>query len=211
MIQIRALQHFLYCPHRWGLLYREGIWQDNAFTVKANLIHERVHSGNTLARSKGRVALGDVSLFSAVWGIYGKCDCIELIADKNGAHIDGFPLKYRIALIEYKPTHPKEEPDDSDRLQLYAQKICADELFSCCADAYLYYADVGKRAHVYFDERDRALLESVLAQMHSYEENESIPPITFGAKCNGCSIKDRCMPKCKGESTRSLIQKELSV
>lgn len=210
MTQIRALQHFLYCPHRWELLYREGMWQDNAFTVKADLVHERVHSGKTLSRSKGRIVLSDVSLFSEKWGIYGKCDSLELIPDEDGASLEGFPLRYRIALIEYKPTHPKEAPNASDRLQLYAQKLCAEELFPCRVDAYLYYADVGKRVRVSFDEEDQTLLKDILAQIRLWEENGSIPPISFGAKCNGCSIRDRCMPRCKGENTRKLILKELS-
>lgn len=42
-IPIRSIQHYMYCPHRWGLIEIGDVWAENAFVTKANLIHERVH------------------------------------------------------------------------------------------------------------------------------------------------------------------------
>lgn len=32
-ISIRSLQHFLYCPHRWGLLEIGKVWAENYFVT----------------------------------------------------------------------------------------------------------------------------------------------------------------------------------
>lgn len=72
MIPIRAIQHYAYCPHRWGLLYQEGMWAENAFTVQGDLLHERVHREKLLAKSGAGLSFGGMSLYSGAHGIYGK-------------------------------------------------------------------------------------------------------------------------------------------
>ena len=42
-ITIRSIQHYLYCPHRWGLMEIDKAWAENMYVTKANLMHERVH------------------------------------------------------------------------------------------------------------------------------------------------------------------------
>ena len=42
-ITIRSIQHYLYCPHRWGLMEIDKAWAENVYVTKANLMHERVH------------------------------------------------------------------------------------------------------------------------------------------------------------------------
>lgn len=44
-INIRDIQHYMYCPRRFALLEVNDDWAENAFVVKANLLHENVHSG----------------------------------------------------------------------------------------------------------------------------------------------------------------------
>ena len=71
MVPIRALQHYLYCPHRWGLLYIEDAWQDNAFTVKAGIVHKRVDEGGVLRSGSGLRSYGDVAVYDEEIGIQG--------------------------------------------------------------------------------------------------------------------------------------------
>ena len=42
-ITIRSIQHYMYCPHRWGLIEINKSWGENIFVTKANLLHDRVH------------------------------------------------------------------------------------------------------------------------------------------------------------------------
>lgn len=194
-IPIRALQHFLYCPHRWGMLYRDGLWEDNALTVLAGLAHERVHSGDKLVQSRKKLALSNVTVYSRKWGIYGKVDCLELIPDAAGVAVAPYPGTYLLTVVEYKPTAPKTEASVADRLQLFAQCSCIQEIFGVTPEAYLYYTDIRKRVRICFDEEDVHILKQVVEQMQVWQEEERIPPPVYGSKCNGCSMWDRCMPK----------------
>jgi CRISPR-associated exonuclease Cas4 len=45
MINIRTIQHYMYCPRRFGLLEIENAWAENVSVVLANIMHENVHSG----------------------------------------------------------------------------------------------------------------------------------------------------------------------
>jgi len=195
MIEIRALQHFLYCPHRWEMLYLEDMWQENALTVNADLVHSRVHNEKLLSSYRGRISLGSVTLYSQKYGIYGKADCMELVPEQNGVHIVGFEGTYKILLVEYKPTQRKSGVSPADRLQLYAQTVCARELFSGAIASYIYYADTKKRVKIEFDGNDEVLLKTIVAQIETYAKNGIIPPPEYGKKCSGCSLYERCMPK----------------
>ncbi|MGM9596952.1 MAG: CRISPR-associated protein Cas4 [Eubacteriales bacterium] len=194
-IPIRALQHFLYCPHRWGMLYRDGLWEDNALTVLADLAHERVHSGDKLVQSKKKIALSDVTLYSQRWGIYGKADCLELIPDAGGVKVAPYPGTYSLSVVEYKPTAPKSDVSVADRLQLFAQCCCVEEIFGVMPEAYLYYVNVRKRFRLNFNEDDERLLKQVVEQLTYWLQSDQTPPPVNGPKCNGCSMRDRCMPK----------------
>lgn len=205
MVEIRALQHFLYCPHRWEMLYVEGMWNDNAFTVNSELAHSRVHNEKLLNSYYGKISLGNLTLYSNSYGIYGKADCVELTPDKNGVTVSGYDGRYKISVVEYKPTQRKSGVSPADRLQLYAQKVCADEIFSFPTEAFIYYADVKKRVRVEFDDSDDELLRSTVRKIEEYLEKEIIPPVEYGKKCSGCSLYERCMPKCKGLSAKENI------
>jgi len=205
MVEIRALQHFLYCPHRWELLYVEGMWQDNAFTVKSELAHGRVHNEKLLNSYRGKISLGDITLYSQKFGVYGKADCVELTPDKGGVAVNGYEGKYKISVVEYKPTQKRGGVSAADRLQLYAQAVCAEEIFSSPVEAFIYYADVKKRVRVEFEGSDKELLLSTVGKIEECTEKEITPPAEYGAKCSGCSLFERCMPKCKKVSAKENI------
>lgn len=95
MIPIRALQHYLYCPHRWAALYLSGEWRENALTVRAGIALERVHSGKTLDTRGGAKTLSGVTLYSIKLGIYGKADILEVWQSGE---------KTSVRVVEYKPS-----------------------------------------------------------------------------------------------------------
>lgn len=204
MIAIRSLQHYLYCPHRWGMLYLDGQWQDNAFTVMAGQVHERVHAEKVLKQTARTSSFGGVTVYSDMLGIYGKADLVEFVKDTNGIIIQGLDGRYSVNIVEYKPTQPKM-PSVADRIQLYAQCRCAAEIFKCQPKAYLYYADVRRRTLVSFTEEDEKLLLKLVAEIDSFTEKQSAPPPVYGKKCNGCSLADSCMPRVKAGGVKAMI------
>lgn len=202
-ISIRSIQHYLYCPHRWGLLEIEKVWSENAFVTKANLMHDRVHAPERSYISRGKKVYTSVPVYNDLdkYNLYGITDCLELTEDKNGISIDGSEKKYRICIVEYKPTKPKNgEYHEEDLMQVFAQKICVDYVFGGDCEAVLYYADVKKRFKLPLKENfelyDRELVK-LLKEMRINLDQGVIPSIRKGQKCNGCSMKDLCMPSIK--------------
>ncbi len=202
-IAIRSIQHYMYCSHRWGLLEIDRAWIENAFVTKANLIHDRVHNPDKNYTAKGKEVYTSVPVYNDLeqYNLYGITDCLEMTKDKQGVPINGSKEKYSICIVEYKPTKPKDkEYYEEDYMQVFAQKICVDFVFGCDCNAAIYYADVKKRIMLpvkeNFEIYNQQLID-LLYEMRANLEKGIIPPIRKGQKCNGCSMKDLCMPSIK--------------
>lgn len=133
-INIRDIQHYMYCPRRFALLEVNDDWAENAFVVKANLLHENVHSGERNFENKRKIVRSDVSVYNddPKYNIFGVVDCIEFVRDKCGDYIDTLGGTFRVEIVEYKPTRPKSgEFNQTDAIQVYAQKLCVDNVFHC--------------------------------------------------------------------------------
>lgn len=206
VISIRAIQHFLYCPHRWSLLELEGAWVDNAFTAKAATVHKRVHEISEHRHSKGLCVYSSVRVYNDLpeYGLYGVIDILE--ADRRNTASE-------LCIVEYKPTRSRTgDFNEDDAAQVFAQKICADSVFGCSCRAEIYYADVKRRVKLPFDTEfdsyNRKLI-SVLSEMRKAIDNGTVPPITDTTKCSGCSLADVCLPSPKlPADIRELIRKE---
>lgn len=198
-ISIRDLQHYLYCPHRWGLISIDCSWAENYFVTKANLLHQRVHDPDRSYIAKGKKVLTSVTVYDDSLGLYGVTDCIELTKDPEGAVLEGIPGKYKLTIVEYKPTSPKDKPfNHEDLVQVFAQKVCVDSIFHCMCDGAIYYADTKKRVMLPLNENYSSYLQElkeILQVMQHNRQNGIIPAIRADQKCNGCSFKELCMPK----------------
>lgn len=212
-IAIRSVQHYMYCPHRWGLMEIDQAWAENFFVTKANLMHNRVHDPDHHYYSRGKQVYTSVPVYNDLeaYNLYGVTDCLEAAENKQGVSIDQSVTKYQICIVEYKPTKPKnQEYREEDLMQVFAQKLCVDYVFGGDCDAALYYADIKKRVTLplrenfaLYDEKLRRLLQ----EMREYLENGTIPQIRKGQKCSGCSMKDLCMPSAgKIKSFRKAIE-----
>lgn len=202
-ITVRSIQHYLYCPHRWGLLEIDKAWAENAFVTKANLMHERVHDPERNYKTKDKRVYTSVPIYNDLpeYNLYGVTDCLELSENEKGVYVSGSKEKYRICIVEYKPTKPKnKEYHEEDLMQVFAQKLCVDYVFGSNCDAVLYYADVKKRIPLPLKENFAIYdqkLRTLLKEMRNYLEQGTIPAIQKGQKCSGCSMKNLCMPSMK--------------
>jgi CRISPR-associated exonuclease Cas4 len=197
MVNIRSIQHFLYCPHRWGLIEIGQCWAENYYVVKANLMHNRVHERDRYI-SRGKTVYTSVSVWNDNYGLFGVTDCIEKTDD--GLYI-----------VEYKPKKPpNSDYNIDDALQVYAQKLCVDYVFGGDCKAEIYYADVKKRVSIPFDTQGGqfdTLIKDILSQIRYNAQKGVIPPVRKDQNCCGCSMKDMCMPKIKTVDLRKQISK----
>lgn len=212
-ITIRSIQHYMYCPHRWGLLEIDKAWAENVFVTKANLMHERVHDPDRNYTARGRKVFTSVPVYNDLeeYNLYGVMDCLECKESKDGVDAFHDGKKYKLCIVEYKPTKSKQQTHRKDDLmQIFAQKICADYVFHCDCETILYYADVKQRIPVDFTDSYREFdneLKDLLCEMRTNLREGIIPPIKKGQQCSGCSMKDLCMPSSLKKSYR--FQKEL--
>lgn len=211
-INIRSVQHYMYCPRRFALLENNSDWAENAFVVKADIMHENVHSGaHSFSDSKKQV-FSSVAVYNDLpeYDIYGIADCIEFVRNAKGTEISGLGGRYNVRIVEYKPKRPKSEDfHQSDAIQVFAQKLCADHVWNCDSEAYIYYDDVRRRVKLPFDnEREKydQMLKGYLKSMRELLDSGEIPKREKGQKCSGCSLSDICFPKVRSYSVRSIIE-----
>ena len=186
-INIRSIQHFMYCPRRWGLLEINDEWSENVYVIKANLLHKRVHSGEHDYSSANKKVISSLSVYNDELDIYGVVDCVEFKRNNKGDFIKSLDDKFKVTIVEYKPTKPKDyDYWPSDAIQVFAQKLCIDYVFKCDSDACIYYGDVRRRSFLPFQELYDSYLEEIneyLEQMRSYKTKNQIPRIKNGQKC----------------------------
>ena len=200
-INIRSIQHYMYCPRRFALLETNRDWEENAFVVKADILHSHVHDGSHSFSNSTKIVRSSVSVFNdlAEYDLYGVTDCIEFIKDKNGVSIANADGRFRVCIVEYKPRSPKDKAfNETDAIQVFAQKICADYVWGTYCEAYIYYCDTKKRVKLPFDTEYEAYdskLKELLCKMRELLESGEIPPRKKGQKCSGCSMADLCFPK----------------
>lgn len=200
-INIREIQHYMYCPRRFALLRINNDWAENAFVVKANIIHENVHSGKHDFSDKNKIVRSCVSVYNdlAEYNLYGILDCIEFVRNKNGTCIEPFGDSFIVNIVEYKPKPPKDSLfHESDAIQVFAQKLCVDYVFKCDSKCYIYYSETRKRVLLPFEteyEQYDETIKKYLSEMQDIIKSVSISVRAKGQKCSGCSLSDICFPK----------------
>ncbi|WP_044974618.1 CRISPR-associated protein Cas4 [Ruminococcus sp. HUN007] len=213
-INIRSIQHYMYCPRRFALLEVNNDWQENAFVVKANLQHQHVHDGSHCYSDSKKIVRSDISVYNddEDYDIFGVTDCIEFVRSESGISINGHEGLFEVSIIEYKPKAPKGyDFNETDAIQVFAQKICVDSVWNCKSEAYIYYADIRKRVKLPFDSEYQKyddMLKRFLSEMREILEEKRIPQRRKNQKCSGCSMADICFPKEKKYCVRDIIMSQ---
>lgn len=104
-LPLSALNHYLYCPRRCGLIHVEGVFIDNAFTVEGTLHHEQADTPGYEAKAGIRVVRA-LPLYSHTHRLSGRADIVEFHGRRP------HPVEYKRA--------KRKQWDNSD-LQLCAQ------------------------------------------------------------------------------------------
>ena len=183
LIPLSALQHQLFCPRQCALIHVEGLWAEDGATAEGRLLHERPHSGRPETRPGVRIARG-LRLRSLALGVAGKADVVEF---HGAAPPRPFP-------VEYKRGKPKAHR--ADEVQLCAQGICLEEMFSVAVpEGALFYGITRRRQNVVFDPDLRALTAEVAAAARKMIAAGNTPPPVRTPACRRCSLEALCQPK----------------
>lgn len=183
-IMISALQHYIFCPRQCGLIHIDDVWQKNLFTVRGEILHEKVDSDSYETRGDVKTVRG-LRIHSYKYGIVGRCDVVEFRQTSKGKEI--FP-------VEFKAGQPKE--DISDKVQLCAQVFCLEEMLNTQINkAAFFYGKIRRRNVIDIDLQLRTQTEDVINSVRKLISEKKIPIIEYSAKCRNCSLINVCQPK----------------
>ncbi len=196
-LPISALQHLVFCPRQCALNYIEQEWMENLLTARGRLEHERVDTGYKESR-RGKRQLSGLAIRSRILQLQGRLDVLELeLIDACGADnlsLLGFKGLWRVYPVEFKHGEPKES--DCDRIQLCAQALCLEEMFSICIEeASLFYQKIRRREDVQLDDSLRNKTMQTAAELHRLFSSGKTPPPVYSNKCRSCSMIEVCLPK----------------
>lgn len=209
-LPISGIQAFAFCQRQWALRQIEQQWNENLYTIEGHIFHERAHDAYRLERRGELLISRGMPIRSTRLMANGQCDVVEFRQSEHGVTIRGQAQKYLPVPVEYKKGAPKTM--DGDRLQLCAQAICLEEMFSCAIDcAYLYYGETRKREEVSLTPVLRENVYAAFTQMHAYYNRQYTPKVKQHKGCRACSFADVCLPAlCKKRSVRSYLLERLN-
>lgn len=207
-IAINTLQHYIFCPHQWGLMEIENQWRENIFVVLGNIVHEKVDNPFMLENRGSLHISRSVPIYSHKYKIQGVCDVVEFVRDEKGVFIPQLNGNYSISVVEYKRGRPKIAGviNYADSIQVTAQMLCINEMFGTQCKGYVYYASIGRRCPLSNLNEKVHKLTQTLEEMQQYIKKSEVPKIQKMEHCASCSFVDVCLPKIKSKSFADLIK-----
>lgn len=185
LIQLSALQHYVFCPRQCALAYIEQIWAENRLTAEGRIMHDKVHEEGSESRGSVRIERA-LHLRSLRLGLSGMADVVEFHRQADGSW-QPFP-------VEYKRGKPK--PDKSDAVQLCAQALCLEEMLGVRIESgSIFYGKTRHRHDVSFDEALRDMTEDIARKTHELIDAGITPKAVYEKKCESCSLFELCLPK----------------
>ena len=186
-VMISALEHYSYCPRQCALIHIDQSWDDNSFTARGTIRHERVDRAEAEERPGIRREWA-VPLWSERLGLVGRADLIEF------RPVQGAPRPYP---VEYKSSKRRQWAHEA--IQLGAQALCLEEMTGePVARGAVYYHGSRARREIEIDDSLRALVAATVEAVRAQLAGSVLPPPVNDARCRQCSLIDICMPAVSG-------------
>lgn len=187
-IPISALEHYAYCPRQCALIHVEQVWDENLYTMRGRDVHEQVHddSSHELAGMRSERSL---PIWCRRLNLTGKADLVEFHGDTP------YPVEYKSG------RHRKGNPETT---QVCAQAICLEEMFGLPVDkGAIFWHGSRERCEIVFTDAMRQRVEEVAAAVSEMLEKRIMPPPVNDKRCEGCSLKESCLPSVVADKGRS--------
>ena len=178
IVTISAIEHFVYCPRQCALIHCDGVWSDNAQTVRGSRAHRRVDSGRH-RRERGRLVLRSLPLWSETLGLSGRADAVEI---EPGV----------VRPVEYKSGIRHGSAAD---LQLCAQALCLEEMLDVAIpDGDVWYGGPRRRVRVAFTPALRHEVGEIIHEIRQQLLTASLPEAPNDPRCAACQLQHHCLP-----------------
>lgn len=208
-LMISGIQHFHFCRRQWALIHIEQQWAENVHTAVGELMHKKVHDPYLKEKRKDVLVVRALPVASRLMGVSGECDVVEFHKCEDGISLHGHRGTYRMYPVKYKKGKPKDSQEDA--LQLTAQAMCLEEMFSArIPEGALFYGETRRREPVIFTEELRRQVKDSFEEMHQYMKRQYTPKAKTSKKCQSCSLKEICLPRLpKSPSVRQYMEEML--
>lgn len=210
-LMLSGIQHFKFCRRQWALIHIEQQWAENVHTAVGELLHKQVHDPVLKEKRKGLITARALPVFSRSLGVSRECDVVEFCPCEEGIQLRGHRGTFSVYPVEYKKGKPKLT--EEDKLQLAAQAMCLEEMFSTeIPEGAIFYGETRRRESVEITEELRTEVKDMFLEMHQYYEKGYTPKVKYSKACNACSLKDICIPKLgKAVSVKTYLNQRLVV
>ncbi len=185
-VLISAIEHYSYCPRQCGLIHMEQTYEDNVYTVRGALAHERVDQGSETVVGGVRIKRS-VPVWSQRLRIRGKADLVEF---RPGGP---YPVEYKVGTPRGKHA----------ALQLCAQALCLEEMLDSTVGSGAIYSHRERRRYeieIGPDLRQETI--AVIEKIRALLRSQDLPGALNDARCGRCSLNDACLPRGMGEPAR---------
>ena len=182
IIPISALEHFSYCPRQCALIHVEQTFDENVFTIRGQLAHQRTDAGQHSVND-GIQQLRALPLYSDEYGLIGKADVVEL-------HPEGpTPVEHKVGAIV--AIHAE--------IQLCAQALCLEEMFNTHVGwGQIYSHSTRQRRRVSMDEELRERTRETIEEVRNLLTHQRLPAPVNDKRCENCSLINACLPQVVG-------------
>lgn len=195
IVLVSAIAQYAYCPRRCALIYVEGEFEDNEFTLQGHWLHDRTDTPLT-TRDEGKRVERALPLWSDNLGLVGRADTVEFGDDGS------------VRPVEYK--RGRRRAQRSDDLQLCAQAMCLEEMLGVAVrGGAIFYHESRHCREVKFDEPLRRATTEVVERIRTMLRSGTLPPPLNDARCRDCSLADACAPDVLETARYSAAQQDL--
>ena len=186
-IPVSALEHYSYCPRQYALIHREQTFDENVFTLRGRIAHERVDQGLPSTQDDIRIERS-VAIWSDELGLIGKADVVEFHGQTP------FPVEYKVG---------RRKPDRHADLQVCAQAMCLEEMLGVpVPKGAVYHVASRQRRGVIFTSELREHVRRAVDGIRAIDAQKPLPPPVEDKRCPPCSLIESCMPKVGAERAR---------
>lgn len=185
-VPISALEHYSYCPRQCALIHVEQTFDENVYTIRGRLVHDRVDSGEETS-ADGVRTLRSIPVWSQRHGLRGLADAVEFRATGP------YPVEYKSGR-----RHSRHAA-----IQLCAQALCLEEMLETTVErGAVFYHAARRREEVLFDDALRQATLRTAEQVRAMLLAQAVPSAPNDARCPDCSLIDSCMPAVVAERNR---------
>jgi CRISPR-associated exonuclease Cas4 len=177
-VPISAIEHYSYCPRQCALIHVEQTYDENQFTIRGSMAHERTDRGEESV-ADGIKTVRSIPLWSDRLGLRGRADLVEF---RPGGP---YPVEYKLG---------KRRANHAD-YQLCAQALCLEEMLNVTIlrGATFHYAEQ-RRYEIELDDELRQQTVEMIQKVRQIMVEQLVPEAANDARCPNCSLINACLP-----------------